>query len=116
VRAEARVVQQDSADRGLILKYFFDRWASLYRLVLLFISAERRIFAPNNFICQPGSWGHRGEVGCRNGHDSAHNTRMPPDGERPDDLSLAAHAQNSAVFGEQHRVTRGLAELNDGLQ
>jgi hypothetical protein len=49
-------------------------------------------------------------------HASAHNTRMPPAGERPDDFSLAADAQNSAVFGEQHRVTRGLAELNDGLQ
>jgi len=38
-----------------------------------------------------------------------HNTCMPPAGERPDNLSLAADAQNSTVFGEQHRVTRALS-------
>jgi hypothetical protein len=37
------------------------------------------------------------------------STRMPPAGERPDNLSLAADAENSTVFGEQHRVTRALA-------
>jgi hypothetical protein len=53
-------------------------------------------------------------VGFRGSADR--NTRMPADGERPDNLGLTTDAQNSAVFGEQHRVTGGLAQLNDGLQ
>src|SRR5580698_1308252 len=43
-------------------------------------------------------------------------TRMPPAGQRPDDLSLAADAENSALLGQQHRVPGRLAQVNDGLQ
>src|ERR1700722_9632296 len=43
-------------------------------------------------------------------------TRMPPAGERPDDFSLAANAENSALLGQQHGVSGRLAQVNDGLQ
>src|ERR1039457_2620747 len=36
--------------------------------------------------------------------------------KRPDDLGRAADPEYLAVLGEQYRVTRGLAELNDFLQ
>jgi len=41
LRAAASVAKKVSDDRGLILEYFFYRRASLYRLVSLFIGAER---------------------------------------------------------------------------
>jgi hypothetical protein len=41
---------------------------------------------------------------------------MPLAGKRADNLSLAANSENSTVLGEQHRVSRRLAQLNDGLQ
>jgi hypothetical protein len=118
VRAEERVVQRIACDRGLIC--FFDRLASLYRLVLLFIGAEPRIFAPKNPVCQlyrRGDFYISQNNAALEFRESAHrNAGMPAAGERADYLSLAAHAQNSTVLCEQHRVTRALAQLNDGLQ